>query len=1275
MSKMFLYIYDCFERHRLAFYAVLFLSIGVFALMASRITLQENITTFFGDSNDNKNAAFENVAVKDKIIVMLNGDDPDAIVASADIFVAELDSLKAAGYINSITAYADEESVGGCISFVYEYLPIFLDDEDFAMLEEKISSGAVDASVENAYRLATSPSGMIVGDVIMQDPLNIGTPLLGNFEKFNPGLQYEIYDGRIFTEDLRTMLVFVQPSSGMGDTGNNEELVRGLERAENMAELDGVSIDCIGAPVIAVHNARQIKQDTTYTLSIALLFILLVIFLSFRNRWAIPLIVMPPLYGALFAFAMVWLVQGGISAIAIGAGTVVLGISLSYSIHIVSHHNSIPQPKEIIEELAKPLTIGCFTTIGAFAALVFTSSPLLQDMGLFAVFTLVGTTVFSLVFLPHFLGKKVKGGKKSPLLGWIEKIVGYRYEGSKWLIMPIAVIFVAALFCYQDVEFDDDMSNINYMPQSIKDAEQRSMDILGDENNDVYIVTGNVHMDSLAGEYDALIGVLDDCLREGEVESVVSLSDFVVSPLEQQRRIDRWNRFWDANRDSVLSRVKTAALSCGFKEGAFNSFEELVSRDFTLCTYSDDEIGGVPVISEWINCADGYTLLMCRVAIGEEHKPSVYEGIEKLPNTTIIDRGYFASKMVEATSDDFSYILLVSSLIVFVALLISYGRIELTLLTFLPMAVSWVIILGLMALFGIKFNIVNIILATFIFGIGDDFSIFIMDGLMQEYRSGKKLLGAHKTAIFFSAFTAIFGMGVLVFAQHPALKSIALISVLGLSVVVLVSYTIQPMLFRMLVTSQTEKGNFPYTLGRILITLYSFLFFLAGCIFLHIYMLLLIVLPIGRRVKKLAFHRMVYRFTRLFIRAVPTVRVVRDNSAKEDFRKPAVIIANHQSFIDILLLLSTTPKIIMVTNSWVWNSPFFGWIVKYAEFYHAADGYEALADRLRGRVAEGYSIVVFPEGTRSADCSIQRFHKGAFYLAQLLKLDVLPVMIYGAGMVSAKKQGFYIKPGIIVTKILARVVYGDSSFGVTYQEQTKNMRHWYEEQYRALNDEFGRVGNTYFKDAIVKNYIYMSPILEWYMRIKCRKEGFYDIYDRLIPRKAAVVDVGCGYGQMDFMLGLLSPERTVIGVDYDEEKIAVAENTFLHKKTNTSFVCADMRSLQFPSADAVVFNDSLHYVDAETQELVLSRVAACLNDGGMIIVKDADVSRTALHYKTQRAEKWSTGIMNFNKTSAELCFVSAEWMRNFAVSHKLEIEIILCGDSSSETLYILKKKE
>ena len=305
MSKFFINIYDWFEKHRVAFYVILVLLVGICAAMASQISFQENITNFFNNSDEKKNATFENVAVKDKIVVLFSGQDPDSIIMSAEIFEEEILKLQENGLINSITAYADEETIGRVTSFIYDYLPIFLTDDDYKALEDKLTASAIRQSVMNAYNVLTSPSGMIVGDVVMRDPLNIGTPLLQKFQDYNPDVQYEIYDGRVFSSDMSTMLVFIQPSNGMGDTGNNDKLVDGLEAAERKAEINGVDIDCIGGPIVAVYNARQIKKDTTTTLGLAMVFILFVIFLSFRNKKSIPLIIIPPIFGALFALAMV----------------------------------------------------------------------------------------------------------------------------------------------------------------------------------------------------------------------------------------------------------------------------------------------------------------------------------------------------------------------------------------------------------------------------------------------------------------------------------------------------------------------------------------------------------------------------------------------------------------------------------------------------------------------------------------------------------------------------------------------------------------------------------------------------------------------------------------------------------------------------------------------------------------------------------------------------------------------------------------------------------
>lgn len=1284
MSKFFLAIYEWFGKHPALFRTILALSVLVCAVFASRVRFDENITSFFDGGE--QSAVFDNLRIKDKIVVLVSGEDPDEIVDVADAFVAQLEPAVGEGLIRSVTDGIDEEAMEKSMDFIYGYLPIFLTDADYARIGQELEGDGVAQAVDHAYSMVSSASGVVIGDMLLRDPLGIGIPLMSGFERFASNVDYELYAGRIFTEDLSSLLLFIDPAYGMGDTGRNGHLVDRLEKAAAAAGTEGTKITCIGGPVIAVHNARQIKHDTTVTLSIALFLIILVIFLSFRNRRSIPLIIVPPAFGALFALAGVGLVQGNLSAIAVGAGAVVLGVALSYSIHFISHLNHTSDPRQVITDLAAPLTIGCLTTIGAFAALMFTSSALLRDIGLFSVFTLIGTTIFCLVFLPQFL-RNFNGRGHSRLLRIIERGNAYAYEDNKWIVLLFAAATVVCLFFYNDVKFDTDMSNINYMPAEIEEAEKRVGDVTGDAGT--YVVSSAPDLDGLAVRYGRLEALLQDAKDAAKIRDYVVLDNFFIPTEEQEARIARWNSFWEDRREAVCTDLRSAAARKGFRDGAFSRFEALLYKEFEPCRYTPEEIGEVPALGEWIETGGDAQLLISRVFLDEDSKEEVYAAIADIPGTMVVDRAWFSSMMLENTVNDFNYILLISSLIVFIALLLSYGRLELTLMTFLPMCISWVIILGLMAIFDIRFNVVNIILATFIFGIGDDFSIFIMDGLLQEYRTGQKLLGAHKTAIFFSAFTAVAGMGVLIFAKHPALKSIALISVLGLCVVVLVAYTVQPWLFRLLVGTRDGRDRFPYTFSSLLVTAGCFLYFLAGCVLIQLLMVILLVLSHfkvfsfngsglnaeeRRKWRKKVLHRVICGFTRLFLNSMLTVKVIRKVPEEETFGKPAVIIANHQSFIDILLMLSLTPNLVMVTNSWVWHSPFFGRIVRGADFLHAQDGFDALARTLEEKVRDGYSVMIFPEGTRSEDGRVGRFRKGAFCLAERLGLDILPVVLYGTGMVCSKRQPFYIKRGIVAAHVMPRVRPAETADGDTCRAQARRFRRMFVEELERLDGLYGRTSNPWFRDALIKNYLYKGPVLEWYMRVKCRLDGYYDLWDRLVPRDASVVDVGCGYGQLSIMLGLLSPGRKVLGLDYDADKIALADHSFLSGGP-VRFACADMRDLDLPEADAYIFNDSLHYVGVERQYAVLAQAASRLRDGGMILVRDGDASDAEGQARIDRTEKWSVGILRFNKTDGALAFTDAAGMRTFAAEQGLELQVRRCDKDSSETLYVFRKKK
>ena len=199
-------------------------------------------------------------------------------------------------------------------------------------------------------------------------------------------------------------------------------------------------------------------------------------------------------------------------------------------------------------------------------------------------------------------------------------------------------------------------------------------------------------------------------------------------------------------------------------------------------------------------------------------------------------------------------------------------------------------------------------------------------------------------------------------------------------------------------------------------------------------------------------HRLLWRYARFVTlwHGIPGVRLSVSNPHNEDFHKPAIIICNHQSILDLMTMLMHTPKLVCLTKDWVWNSPFYGSIIRRAEFYPVSEGMEALLPKLRSLIERGYSIVVYPEGTRSGDGSISRFHQGAFYLARQLDADILPIVSYGTGKALPKK-GRLLRKWPVRIEIDKRLSPEEMLvFGQGTREQASNMRKHYRQRYTEI---------------------------------------------------------------------------------------------------------------------------------------------------------------------------------------------------------------------------------
>jgi len=611
-------------------------------------------------------------------------------------------------------------------------------------------------------------------------------------------------------------------------------------------------------------------------------------------------------------------------------------------------------------------------------------------------------------------------------------------------------------------------------------------------------------------------------------------------------------------------------------------------------------------------------------------------------------------------------------LVVFLILLLFFGRIEIALVTFIPIMLSWMWTLGLMGLFGIEINVFNIIISTFIFGLGIDYCIFIMNGIIADHREGNVSLTPYKLSILLSALTTIGAIGVLIFAQHPALKSIAMVSIFGISTVVLISYTLLPLLFKFLVKSKGKTRLEPLTLSGILATLVFFILFLGSAFVATLFLPVIMLLPIRRKPKKKLVSKLIFLSNRIIVSLGFILRKNYINRELADFSKPSVIISNHQSQLDLVFLLQLHPKIIVLVNKWVWNNAFYGFIIRFADFYPVYKGLDHNFEGLKQKVAEGYSILAFPEASRSPDGKIKRFHQGAFGIADMLDLEVQPFIIHGAYDVLPKTEHF-LKWGSISMKFFPRIKpeFKEYDGARTYRQQAKQLTAFYREEYGRLQRQ--EETPDYFKRKLLGLFLYKGPVLEWYMKIKLRMEKNYSFFHDLIPRNATVLDLGCGYGFLSIMLGLCSSERQITGIDYDEGKITTAAKAAL-EMDHVSFETGNLNKCEIPEARVILLNDVLHYLSKELQMCLLDRCLDALPDDGILILRDADADLKKRTLYTKFTEFQSTRLFRFNKTSHPLTYVPATTIEKKAESKGFTWERLDQAKLTSNITYIIKRK-
>jgi predicted RND superfamily exporter protein len=786
-------------------YTLLVLSSVVFVFFGLKAEYEEDLSKLLPSSGSNDSGlVFGNLKVKDKIFLQMTGQEPQAMAGYMDEL---MDSVMVCKDDIANTLYKMEaETALSALDFALEHVPSFVDPSLYGQFDEAI--GNASETMRQNYDLIMNDATGAVTQMVCSDPLNLRSLLLPSM---TGGMGYTILHGHLFSADSTVALAFISPDFQSFDSKQGTKLINHIEKvtAAFSASHPDVEVLYHGAPVRSAGNARVMKRDIFLTIGIALLIILVVICLSFNSLKIIWQNVMPLAYGTFCALTCMYWIKGGMSLMALGIGVLVLGVGISYCLHVIIHHRFVGNVEKMLSDEAKPVCLGCLTTIGAFLGLLFTKSELLRDFGLFATFLLVSSTLFALIFLPHFLDDKETDRNKT-VFRLIDRINAFPFDRNPILIGVLIIVIVVGFVFTPKVQFDNNLKHIGYEGELLLKSEALYAEKSTNGKLQRYYAVVAPELDEALEANKGLSSKLDSLLRNGRLSSYTPVVSMLFqSEAEQRQRIEAWRRYWSEEKVAeAMAAIGAAAQENGLDPEAFELFRQMVEADYEPGNLYEANVVPDGLLCNFIEESDGKFLIFNATQMNPNMKAMVDDYVASLSHAVVVDPFYYTGNMITLIRSDFNVTLIISSVFVFLVLLLSFRSIVVALLAFLPMFLSWYVVQGWMAIFGLQFNLINIIISTFIFGIGVDYSIFVVQGLIADaLGKDKKLLDYHKVAILFSAFTLIVVMISMLCAVHPAIKSIGICTLIGMLSTILITYSLQPLIFRLLLKTKFFKKS------------------------------------------------------------------------------------------------------------------------------------------------------------------------------------------------------------------------------------------------------------------------------------------------------------------------------------------------------------------------------------------------------------------------------------------------------------------------------------
>jgi uncharacterized protein len=747
-----------------------------------------------------------------QLVVMIEGEPADRLQAFADAFAVRLAGLDTVAAVHSRIDV--QQILDGVLG---RYLYNYLTEKDYAELAQRLTPAGIDEQVAADRAILSAPFDLSATKAVVEDPLGVRRLAASSFAESYTGVAPSLSGGYFGSSDGNALLVLVRPKQSAFDNGFSERLmgqVRAAEadtrRAVGAQQAAPLRVAYTGSYVYAIEDAATLQGDVSRYTALALIGVLAVFYVGYRNLRILPFVTYPLIVTTLVTFALSLLLFKELNAVSISFAAILYGLSIDSGIYFYSRLLQERQHQSLRAAVTATLAglglanlVATTTTAAAFLVIGFSCLGAVRQLGFLTALGMLLTTAQFFTLYPalgFFVARPEHEGVGIFETRRLARVAEAAAKRALPLATLAALLGVALMFAARQVTLDIHLTHLRPRDSEAARVQDEIAARFGWQESGGAVLVRRATLEEALVDSEAVGLQLLQYQSEGVLQSVQSVQAVLPSVRTQEARLALYNQL---PRATAVEALGAALARHGFVAQRFADFlsqfreprRDIVGIDTPalaplafLVNHHVRVRQGESIVATYVQPAAGITLRT--VAERLQHDAGNLRPI--LASRSLLEEELGAVLRRELAR--FFVLGLVGN---FLLLLISFGSVGLAVAVLAPVVLVVIALFAGMWATGIALDPVNLIVTALIFGIGVDYGVYIV-ARARERGSAPAAIRYTGRAVVVTALATIAGFGFLGLSRYPALATMGLLTGLGLFLCLALSIILLPALMRLL---------------------------------------------------------------------------------------------------------------------------------------------------------------------------------------------------------------------------------------------------------------------------------------------------------------------------------------------------------------------------------------------------------------------------------------------------------------------------------------------